>query len=459
MRGARLNSKLLRRIGWVTLLFATVLAALFSGTLDRFSGVGSIPRGTALQSVSLYWLVSCVALGLFSASRSLWLQLALASLSAIVMLGLFEIAARLLEVPAGFLRWDGIASRTLHHIYAPNRKMYAGVYEDEPVFVITNEDGLRSGYDRNTFRKFGTRIAILGDSFVFGFGLQHENTMPTVLEEMLREELGHQDLAVLNAGIVSYAPSLEKLLFEEVVKHYEPTLVILILDTTDIGDDYKYTIEAVSEDGRTVFPRAGPECGEEGMAHYYGAAVEILAPLFESLRVSLAYPFSVVLPRLGIPFGKNCAYNYYKFNLKIGDAVETNRFFHYRHPLAETHAYFDATLGHIQEAAESVRATGSQFVLVIAPRYQHWNPEECPDNWELEDYSVDEPYQFEYFRFFEQARSRVAFRIFDMLPAFQATDQTQLVFRDDPHWNRRGSNFAARTLADYLVKQDLIEVR
>jgi hypothetical protein len=283
--------------------------------------------------------------------------------------------------------------------------------------------------------------------------------VPTLLEGILREELNNQDLAVLNAGIVSYAPSLEKLLFDEIVKHYDPTLVVMMLDPSDIGDDYKYGREAALEGGRTIFPRAGPECGEDGMAHYYGAVAEILAPIGAYLKPPLTYPFSVILPRLGIPFDTGCAYNYYEFELEVGDAVETNRFFHYRHPLADTRAYFDATFGHIQEAAESVQATDSRFLLVIAPRYHHWNPKECPDNWELDDYALDEPYQFEYFHYFEQARPRGAFPIFDLLPAFQATDESELVFRGDPHWNRRGTAFVARTIADYLTKEELIEGR
>jgi hypothetical protein len=91
--------------------------------------------------------------------------------------------------------------------------------------------------------------------------------------------------------------------------------------------------------------------------------------------------------------------------------------------------------------------------LVVSPRYHHWNPKENPDNWEHTEYAADGPYQFEHFRYFEQARTRVDFPIFDLLPAFQATDEFPLVFRDDPHWNARGNVFAAGTIADYLTRE------
>ena len=137
--------------------------------------------------------------------------------------------------------------------------------------------------------------------------------------------------------------------------------------------------------------------------------------------------------------------------------ITTNRYFHYRHPLALTKSYFDESLGHIIETAKAVRESGAQYLLVVSPRFHHWNPLESPDNWEKDDYALDEPFQFEYFRYFDEARGRVDFPIFDLLPAFQATDKSPLVFRDDPHWNPHGNEFAANSLAAYLIKQGMLE--
>ena len=455
MRGPRSNSHLLRWLAFTTIAFVLALAAVLSGSLDRFSGAGGIPRDTALQALALYWALCCIAFSVFFAWRTHRMQLILAFFSFGLALGFIEVAARVLALPQSFLHWEGVASRTNHHIYPANRTMYAGVYEGDPVFVVTNEDGLRTTYDRGDYLEFGTRVAILGDSFTFGFGVQQQNAMPAVLEGLLRDELENEDLAVLNAGIVGYSPLLERLLFEDIVKNYKPSLVILVVDPTDIGDDYKYGREAVLESGRPVFPLAGPECGKSGRLHYYGAVVELLKPLAEPL----GYPFRVIGPRIGFSGNKNCDYDYYEFNLEVEDAVETNRFFHYRHPLSATREYFDTSMGHIQATARSVRASGSDFLLVISPRFQHWNPKESPENWESSDYSLNEPYQNEYFRYFDDARTLVDFPIFDLLPAFRATEEFPLVFRDDPHWNTRGNAFAARILAEYVVDHELIEVR
>ncbi len=443
-------------LGCLTLALAAALLVVFSGILDRYSGVGAVSRELLSQAALLYWAMGCLAIGLVSSWRTHRLQLLATLLSVVISLAFIEVAARVLQLPAGFLHFSGIPSRTQHHIYAPDRKMYAGVYEDSPVFVVTNEDGLRTPYSRDAFRKYGTRIAMLGDSFTFGYGVQQEASLPSRLEALLREKLANTDLAVLNAGIVGYAPLLERLLFENIVIHYDPTLVLLILDPTDIGDDYKYGREAVLEAGRTVFPREGPECGEQGRAPYYGAALEIVAGLLKPLEAPLIYPIKAIGSRLGISLRPGCDYDYYDFKVVIRDVTETTRFFHYRHPLADTRPYFDSTLEHIERTAALARTIGADFLLVVSPRYHHWNPKESPNNWEHTEYATDEPYQFEYFRYFEQARARVDFPIFDLLPAFQATEEFPLVFRDDPHWNSRGNVFAAGTIADYLTREEML---
>jgi len=71
-------------------------------------------------------------------------------------------------------------------------------------------------------------------------------------------------------------------------------------------------------------------------------------------------------------------YDWYRFSAKIGTRLETNRFFIYRHPLEETRPYFDLTFAYVMGLAELVQSSGARFLLVVAPRFQHWNPKECP---------------------------------------------------------------------------------
>jgi lysophospholipase L1-like esterase len=317
--------------------------------------------------------------------------------------------------------------------------MYAGEYEGKPVIVRTNESGLRSKYSPEAFREHTHRIIVLGDSFTFGFGVQQESAFPEVTERLLSTRLNRRDIAVLNAGIVSYSPFLSELLLRRIADEYRPTLVVLFLDASDIGDDIGYAREARRNDELVSFDtNAGLRART-----YYGGLYELLSPY-------LQYPY------LKIANALSGSYDYYTFQLTIGEVTETNRFFIYRHPLEATERYFLDTLENITRVAELAEAAGAPFLLVVTPRFHHWNPEESPDNWER-DYSLTEPYQYEYFRFFEQSRERLDFDVLNMLPAFQATTEFPLVFRDDPHWNEKGHAFVAEVLTAYLLDHELIE--
>jgi hypothetical protein len=248
----------------------------------------------------------------------------------------------------------------------------------------------------------------------------------------LKDEL-NDSVAVLNAGVLSYSPLLSRLLFAGVVEKYDPTLVILLLDPTDIGDDYEYKQQATIRGDDAVF-----DVEERRTPGSYGAVHELLRPYLE---------------RLIHPVADRQRYPYYAFELEIGGTIERNRFFIYRHPLALTRPYFSNTLDNIDRLAERVAGKGATFVLVISPRFHHWNRAEAPSNWERMFYELDEPYQFEYFRFFNEAGEMRDYRILDLLPAFKATEEAPLVFDSDPHWNEHGHEFVARTLARYLLNE------
>jgi lysophospholipase L1-like esterase len=306
----------------------------------------------------------------------------------------------------------------------------------EPVFISTNEDGLRTPYTRAAFQSHARRIALLGDSFLMGYLLPERWTVSAQLESKLREET-KVDAAVLNAGITSYSPFLEGIQYRTVVANYRPDTVILLLDVTDIGDDYKYMHDVSRE-----------ESGEPRFPFSDAWEMPSQRPLAMLLRVPMNFPL-FVFDELRQP-----GYRYYDFEVKIGPVVERNRFFIYRHPLSETRPFFDAMFQNIARLASDVAQHGARFVLAVAPRYNHWNPaRECPKNWELSEYKVDEPYLNEYLNYFdEKRRENPGFEIVSLLPAFRDAKRFPLVFARDPHWNPDGAAVVASALADVIAE-------
>ena len=337
-----------------------------------------------------------------------------------------------------------VPSREYHHINPPSVTMYQGRTESGDVLVRTNEDGFRGEYRRAEFLRYRDRVVILGDSFTFGSLVSQEAAFPQVMERVLRERLRRDDIAVLNTGTVSYSPLLAQRLFDGIAVHYRPTLVLFVLDATDIGDDYNYENELMADGAGGHFDWEGLE-----VTPYYGAVGQVVH--LSEIVAALARPVRKLRRIAGLKPASTRPYDWYRFRAEVGGRPEKNRFFIYRHPLEETRPFFDRSYGYIEALAQSVQRAGATFVLVVTPRYHHWNPKECPDNWEADQYAVDEPYQYEYFRYFAERRAGAPFEIYDLLPAFRATREFPLVLHEDPHWNAAGNAFVARTLADHLI--------
>ncbi len=406
---------------------------------------------TLILNLVLYWALATllVAALVYRRGAVSWLRenkapVILLAASTLVSLGFAEVAMRILRPGVVYKHFRNLPDKRLHHRNTPGAT--AGGMGGN--VVTTNADGFRTGHSRERFSEHGTRIALLGDSFVFGLGVDAEEAVAEVMERRLREALGSDDVAVLNTGVISYSPMLQRLAFRDVVRSYEPTLTLMILDINDIGDDLHYSGKIASGDSYDpIFEVPEPS------ADWNLCDRSALCSNAKPLLWRLAAPLQVLqnlLPSL------RPADDYYKFEIELGGKVETDRFFVLRHPLETTRPYFEATWGFIERAAREVRATGSEFVLVVAPRYFHWNDAECPENWESFRYGVDEPYENAYLRFFDEKRAAAGFEVFSLLPAFTASEETPLVFSHDPHWNEAGHRLVGEALARYLLDRELV---
>ena len=433
---------ILKRSHYILILLGTLLSVVaallvLSGKLDVLSNDGTANSNVALQSIGLYWLFG-VVLVLMVAKRTLyWKQYLLGTCSIVICIVCVELALRVLSPALALRDFHFLRSAQHHHELMPNTAYHLGRFEGEDIIVQTNEDGLRSHHSRDSFLSFDKRIVCLGDSFTFGAWVQDDQAYPQILESLLNEKEAEVSVGVLNAGILSYSPLLEEQMLEHVVKHYRPHVVTLMLDCTDIGDDYHYSLEYDSQ--QSGGPFSGPDLTKP--KPHFGALWRFAKPLHPTILA----PFNL-LDRLGGGYQPLDPFDYYKFRLLVAGKVETERFFIYRHPLDVTRQYFDATWDTINRIAKTCGEMDAEFILYVAPRYHHWNVKESPDNWETFAYGLEEPYQFELFNYFNAKADSAPFKIINMLPSFQATHKYPLVFRTDPHWNPQGNRFVAGLL-------------
>ncbi|MEO7733313.1 MAG: hypothetical protein ABIY55_20295, partial [Kofleriaceae bacterium] len=380
----------------VTALFAVVLGLVLSGV---FAGLATAPaafnKPIAIVACVLYGLLAVLAVFVATRWRRRRRLLLIAGGTVVAALIGAELWARSDIAVPDTLGFKFIHSPRFHHAHPPGHRLFI-LKDDEnrATFATLNADGLRSDRTREDFVKLGKRVAVLGDSFAFGFKVDQPYAFPQVLERTLRERYGKADLGVLNAGTTSYSPYLEHRLLDDVVAGYHPDVVVLLLDATDIGDDIFYA-RLDHAGGEGGFGPSSIWLANGATVFDHSALVQRLQPISGFAGAVLLHPFAAAVTPMAIGGS---------LNLDFEGGNEPSRFFIFRYPLDKTRRFFDATFANITATARSAQAMGAAFVLVVAPRFQHWNRKECPDNWEHGEYKLDEPYQDEYLRYFEERK-------------------------------------------------------
>jgi hypothetical protein len=404
-------------------------------------------RDILILNLLLYWALTAMLLAAILDARAVRafvhshrVRILIATIASGVSLLLAEAVARVVvERTEGF---QLVPSPVLHHEGPP----YLDIRDNTGSHVHTNGDGFRTSWTRHSFVAESQRVVVMGDSFVFGLGVDSDKTVPFFLERVLRDRLRKDDVAVLNAGVISYSPLLERSAFRHVVHDYKPTLTILLLDLGDIGDDYEYASQILPASDRDE-PRF--KTGEWPAPREF-ALQKLLEPILEPLSI----PSKVYRRWSGLPRKRS---GYLDFEVTVDGVAETDRWFILRHPLEKTRPFFEAPLSYIADTAGDVRASGSDFILFVAPRYFQWSQRECPNDWAHGYEQAKNPYLYAYFDFFQEASERVDFPIVSLLPAFKATDRFPLVLDNDAHWNEDGNRFVAETIADALLERGLVE--
>lgn len=108
----------------------------------------------------------------------------------------------------------------------------SAAFEDNAWYRI-NRDGIRDR-DYALLKPSGTfRIAAVGDSVTFGFGLELVDTWPKQLERELQKT--HPHVEVINFGVMGYNTPQEAERIQDKVLKYQPDLIIIDYSLNDIG--------------------------------------------------------------------------------------------------------------------------------------------------------------------------------------------------------------------------------
>jgi lysophospholipase L1-like esterase len=104
-----------------------------------------------------------------------------------------------------------------------------------------NELGLRGPPIREPKPEGTYRIAVVGDSYTYGWGVAEDETIPEQLHAKLIRDRAGGALEVINGGVPAYDTGPELGLLRDVIAPVEPDLVVLVFQTNDITTvDYFY---------------------------------------------------------------------------------------------------------------------------------------------------------------------------------------------------------------------------
>lgn len=220
-----------------TALSALVLYERYwvQGFLDNFTLLLTV----GLSAFSIFCLVSLYALRFRKSDslRNLWLGLVSIALS----YSAADVACGFLLIPP--LSPSLVGDAIVHHRLLPNT--HSALYSRDFSYIQrVNNLGVR-GRDLEAKKAGGTvRIAMLGDSFTMGKGVQDDETFSALLEKKLNLH-STRSIEILNAGVDSYAPILSFLQLRNQLLSYGPDLVILNLDMSDLLQELAYRQRAV----------------------------------------------------------------------------------------------------------------------------------------------------------------------------------------------------------------------
>jgi hypothetical protein len=390
--------------------------------------------------------------------RALAANLLLAAASVAVVLALAEVALRALSRSAKGGKEQRERSRYTEYDPVLGWRKTPGaavVYDrrDYHAEFRLNAHGLR-GPDRPYEKTPGTpRVLALGDSFVEAFMVDDAHTVTSRLEAHLAERGCRTE--VLNGGTVGYSTDQEYLFYRDEGRKYAPDVVLLFVYHNDIPylpvEDY------------TGYPKPRLDFSTEPPV-----VVNQPVPPYEPKPVPAAPPpepeYSHLLEFVKQGLEGTSARTYNRLaalgvweplrKLPMNDELRL-----YQVPeLGHLRPAWSAFTYTVQTLARDVAGAGGRLVVAYIPSRMELNE----SVWQLTEARYDlAGTGFQKTAVADRLRhitGRIGVPMIDLTPPLRAVEGfwTPTYFATDSHWNARGQDVAARTLADFLGERGFV---
>ncbi len=298
-----------------------------------------------------------------------------------------------------------------------------------------NQHGVSPDLPPSEYREEDFVILFLGDSFTEGLYLDDwRDAFPFQVETLLRAAHPQAGVRVVNFGWTGSSPVLQERQLEELGAAYRPDLVVQCFDMTDFHDDLRYAEQLAAkgmdpELDLTIFRTLGVWFSWTLGLSSYADWLEARLPLQGAEGQAPA-----ASPHLGLA-----------------------RFFPVDMPLPAARHHMALSWTVTRRIARSAERLGADYALVVLPRYQQFDPRECPEDWEAEGFThagdrfLDQP-----FAWFEERAQEADFPVWPLLESFRQDPRRPKCFVDDPHYNETGHRVAAEAISERILALERI---
>lgn len=114
--------------------------------------------------------------------------------------------------------------------------------EEFVTHVQINSQGLRDNEYPLKKANNTVRIAFVGESFIFGFGIEINETVAKILEYKLNSRSKNKNYEAINFGVPAYGTEQEYILIKNDIIKYEPDIIILAFSPYDLKENIKFNL-------------------------------------------------------------------------------------------------------------------------------------------------------------------------------------------------------------------------
>ena len=131
----------------------------------------------------------------------------------------------------------------------PDSKVVHRGGKSETIVYSFDKTHLRESPSQSAAKK----VLCLGDSFTFGWLLKEDETYPYLLEEMALKEFGAESFQFLNGAVGGWGTSSYLAFLEHYGQIIKPDIVLVFLNTDDIGRSIKSEFYRLADDQSVQF--------------------------------------------------------------------------------------------------------------------------------------------------------------------------------------------------------------